>query len=177
MAGIRSIRNHGIGFAEYFRRHVEADASVSARGPVQAGCPQRYQAVNRIRPLRGQRQTEVERIRRIRKKGCESHPLPPAPAAGQAYVPLTSIACHNTTMAEFVSQLKGEPGGDTLRILPWTPQVLKARGLRIQIDGQDAFHDVNRSEGVTLADAIENQLGLKLEERKRNPSRHPRNRR
>ena len=102
------------------------------------------------------------------KKGCESQRLPPAaPAPGQAYVPLTSITCHNTTMAEFVSQLKGEPGGGYI-----TNTAVDSTGLKgswdfeYRLTVRTPFTMLAAPDGVTLADAIENQLGLKLEERK-----------
>jgi uncharacterized protein (TIGR03435 family) len=102
------------------------------------------------------------------KTGCERGlptPIAAAVAGGQISVPLVNISCHNTTMEAFASSLRGFAADyltnavvDSTQLkgswdfdLKWTSKVL------LQFVGPD---------GVTLFDAIDKQLGLKLEEQK-----------
>jgi uncharacterized protein (TIGR03435 family) len=89
--------------------------------------------------------------------GCQGIPQPQSPGAA----PLTTIACRNMTMATFVTLLRGlaaayvtDPAVDQTDLtgpwdfdLKWTPRASLA---------------VAGSDGITLFDAIDKQLGLKL---------------
>src|SRR5207237_10248721 len=101
------------------------------------------------------------------KTGCQMQPptrVAP-PAAGERWIPLTTISCHNLTMEAFASDLRRLGNGyitnsvvDSTGLkgswdfdLNWTP-----RGL-LALAGSD---------GVSIFDAVDKQLGLKLEEQK-----------
>jgi uncharacterized protein (TIGR03435 family) len=98
------------------------------------------------------------------KTGCQPHTVPPpAPTPGQITVPMMALSCHNITMEAFASQLKGPAGGGYT-----TNDVVDSTGLKGSWDFEIKF--ANRTafqitgSGVTLAEAIDKQLGLKLEE-------------
>src|SRR5262245_39318937 len=96
------------------------------------------------------------------KTGCQTQSLTAVPnPGGPISIPMTSISCHSTTMASFASTLNGLSGGyltntveDSTGLkgswdfeLKWTPKPLTP------LAGPDA---------VTIFDAIDKQLGLKL---------------
>ena len=100
------------------------------------------------------------------KTGCETQPQvrPPTPTPGQIIGPMTNVSCHNITMEAFVAELRRLNGGYFTNVtdstglkgswdfdLKWTPKGL------ITIAG---------AEVVTVFDAVDKQLGLKLEEQK-----------
>jgi uncharacterized protein (TIGR03435 family) len=101
------------------------------------------------------------------KTGCQTQPVPPPPPTpGQINFPMIRISCHNMTMEAFVTQLKGIAGGGYI-----TNAVVDSTGLKGSWDFDYKF--TNRgllplagSDAVTLSDAIDKQLGLKLEEQK-----------
>ena len=102
--------------------------------------------------------------------GCQTQPAPARPpsAPGQFALPTTSLVCRNVTMERFAADLKRLTNGYVTNAvvdrtgltgswdveLQFTPRALL--GLAAQVDG---------ATGVSLSDAIDEQLGLKLEER------------
>jgi uncharacterized protein (TIGR03435 family) len=92
--------------------------------------------------------------------GCRYSDPQSNPPAGTA--PLYKFSCHNTSMASFAEDLH-EWAGDYL-----TNPVVDATGLKGTWDFDLEFHSKDRAarvgaDGVTVFDAIEKQLGLKLE--------------
>jgi uncharacterized protein (TIGR03435 family) len=98
--------------------------------------------------------------------GCRNQPAPSAPAApGQVSVPLVRLSCHNMTMGAFAAALRGLSNGYV------TNAVVDSTGLKGAWDFDLQFTSklllqLAGSDGVTLPDAIDKQLGLKLEEQK-----------
>jgi uncharacterized protein (TIGR03435 family) len=99
------------------------------------------------------------------RSGCEMQPLPrsAAPTPGQFVIPTTALSCHNITMEAFATSLRGmadayfrTPVTDSTGLkgswdfdLKWTPKIV------LYLAGAD---------GITIFDAVDKQLGLKLEE-------------
>ena len=98
--------------------------------------------------------------------GCQIQPRPPvAPVPGQMSIPSVAVSCHNVTMEAFAAELRRLANGYITSVvvdstglkgswdfdITWTPQFL------LPMAGSD---------GVTLFDALNKQLGLKLEEQK-----------
>jgi uncharacterized protein (TIGR03435 family) len=102
------------------------------------------------------------------KTGCERGlptPIAPAVAGGQISVPRVDIYCRNTTMEAFASSLRGF-AGDYL-----TNAVVDSTALKGSWDfdlkwTSKGLLPLVGPDGVTLFDAIDKQLGLKLEEQK-----------
>jgi uncharacterized protein (TIGR03435 family) len=102
--------------------------------------------------------------------GCKVQPQPPRPATpGVPYVPTTLYACRNITMEAFAAALKG------IAAAYITNAVVDSTGLKGSWDFDLQFTDrfllqinlqLNGNNGTTLSDAIDKQLGLKLEEQK-----------
>jgi uncharacterized protein (TIGR03435 family) len=103
--------------------------------------------------------------------GCQTQTVPARPPSGvpgQFALPLTGLACHNVTMETFAADLKRLTNGyvtnavlDQTGIkgawdfeLQFTPRALLA--IAAQVDG---------ATGISLSEAIDRQLGLKLDER------------
>src|SRR6266853_3260593 len=103
--------------------------------------------------------------------GCQSQAVPaarPSGVPGQFVLPMTGLACHNVTMETFASDLKRLSNGYVTNAvvdqtglkgswdfeLKFTQRALL--GIAAQMDGASA---------TSLSDAIDKQLGLKLEER------------
>ena len=85
---------------------------------------------------------------------------PPNPPAGS--VPLYTFSCRNTTMAAFAQDLH-DWAGDYL-----TSPVIDTTGLKGAYDFDIKFHSKQRAaragaDGITIFDAVDKQLGLKLE--------------
>ena len=102
------------------------------------------------------------------KTGCQTQPVqvPAATAPDQIRVPMLGIACHNITMEAFAAELKGNAGGGYV-----TNVVVDSTGLKGSWDFDYKFTrkllaQLAGADAVTLPDAIDKQLGLKLEERK-----------
>jgi uncharacterized protein (TIGR03435 family) len=99
--------------------------------------------------------------------GCQSQFVPPAaPAPGQTNVPTLAVSCHNMTVEAFAAELKGIEGGEHI-----ANPVVDSTGLKGSWDFDVRFTPsfalrIAGSDGVTLFDAIDKQLGLKLEEQK-----------
>jgi uncharacterized protein (TIGR03435 family) len=104
--------------------------------------------------------------------GCQTRniPTPPRPSAvpGQFVLPMTGLACHNATMETFAADLKRLSNGYV------TNAVLDQTGLKGSWDFELKFTQrallslaasVDGASGTSLFDAIDKQLGLKLEER------------
>src|ERR1041384_8426593 len=103
--------------------------------------------------------------------GCQTQPVPPRPPSGvpgQFVLPMTSLVCHNITMETFAADLKRLTNGYV------TNAVLDQTGLKGSWDFELQFTQrallniaaqTDGATGISLADAIDKQLGLKLEER------------
>ena len=98
--------------------------------------------------------------------GCQFQPRPPvASVPGQISIPPMTVSCHNLTMEAFAAELRRLANGyinnavvDSTGLtgswdfdLKWTPQGL------LPLAGAD---------GITMFDAVDKQLGLRLEEKK-----------
>lgn len=103
--------------------------------------------------------------------GCQTQPVPaPAPSGvpGQLVLPMTAIACHSVTMETFALELK------RLANAYVTNAVQDQTGLKGSWDfdlkyTQKALLALGNAQGASvtsLADAIDRQLGLKLDEQK-----------
>jgi uncharacterized protein (TIGR03435 family) len=105
-------------------------------------------------------------------QGCQTQavPAPPRPSAvpGQFVLPMTAFTCHNVTMEVFAADLKRLSTGYV------TNAVLDQTGLKGSWDFDLKFTQrallsiaasVDGASGTSLSDAIDKQLGLKLEER------------
>lgn len=96
--------------------------------------------------------------------GCQAQP--PAPVTAPDVPPTTGYSCHNVTMAQFASQLRGYAGAYL------TSPVVDSTGLQgswdFDIKWTNAVARLGESDGtvVTVFDAIDKELGLKLEEQK-----------
>ncbi len=91
---------------------------------------------------------------------CKYIEPPPNPPAGT--VPLYTFSCHNMTMEAFAQDLH-DWAGDYL-----TNPVVDATGLKGGYDFDFKFHSKGRAAragagGITIFDAVDKQLGLKLE--------------
>ena len=103
--------------------------------------------------------------------GCQTQPVPARPPSGvpgQIVLPMTSLVCRNVTMATFAADLKRLTNGYVTNAvldqtgvagswdfeLQFTPRAIL--GLAASMDG---------AQTTSLSDAIDKQLGLKLEER------------
>jgi uncharacterized protein (TIGR03435 family) len=105
--------------------------------------------------------------------GCQAQSVPPpAPSAagapGQFRLPMTSLVCRNVTMETFAADLKRLANGYV------TNAVLDQTGLKGSWDFELKFTQqallslaatVDGASATSLADAIDGQLGLKLEAR------------
>jgi len=103
--------------------------------------------------------------------GCQTKTVPPRPPSGvpgQFALPMTGLACHGVTMATFAADLKRLANGYV------TNAVLDQTGLKGSWDLELQFTQwallglAKSADGATatsLSDAIDKQLGLKLEER------------
>jgi uncharacterized protein (TIGR03435 family) len=95
--------------------------------------------------------------------GCQLQP--PVPATPNS-LPFTAYSCHNVTLAQFASQLRGFAGAYL------TSPVLDSTGLKGSWDfdikwTNAALRAVNNGSSiVTVFEAIDKELGLKLEEQK-----------
>jgi uncharacterized protein (TIGR03435 family) len=118
--------------------------------------------------------------------GCKTGNAPNAVAAGPLPLPARLVTCQNITMAQFVDQLQTLAGSTYIRY-----PVLDATGIEGAWDFSFTFSPINPAQiagargapptggapaeigaadpvgGVTLFDAVEKQLGLKLEAQKR----------
>ena len=98
--------------------------------------------------------------------GCKPQPQPPRPPTpGVPNIPMTLFACRNITMEAFAAALRGISTGYV------SNTVLDLTGLKGAWDFDIKFTQrpllpLAGSDGITLSDAIDKQLGLKLEEQK-----------
>jgi uncharacterized protein (TIGR03435 family) len=96
------------------------------------------------------------------KTGCQGVPQNPAPGT----VPYQVVACHNVTMATFADVLRNFGGGTYL-----ADPVVDQTGLGGAWDFELKWTPRNRlaqagPDGISLFDAVDKQLGLKLEAQK-----------
>jgi uncharacterized protein (TIGR03435 family) len=101
------------------------------------------------------------------KTGCQTQPPAriAAPVGGQISLPRVTVSCHNMTMEAFASALRGLAAGY------FTNAVVDSTGLKGSWDfdlqwTNKGLLPLAGSEGVTIFDAVDKQLGLKLEEQK-----------
>jgi uncharacterized protein (TIGR03435 family) len=102
--------------------------------------------------------------------GCQSQSVPASRAAvpGQLILPMMALACRNITMEKFAADLKRLANGYV------TNAVLDQTGLKGSWDfdlkftqqGLLALANSQGASATSLADAIDSQLGLKLDEQK-----------
>ena len=111
--------------------------------------------------------TKLAKADPTRRSSCR---LPPVEIVSAA-APIFAVTCHNTTMAQFAAQLQG------MGALYITHPVIDATGLKGQFDftmGWSPPHLVKTTDpattdpnpSVTLVEALDKQLGLKLKLRK-----------
>ena len=103
--------------------------------------------------------------------GCQTQSVPAPPPSGvpgQFVLPMTGLACHNITMETFAADLKRLTNGYV------TNAVLDQTGLKGSWDFDLKFTqrallslaaNMDGASATSLSDAIDRQLGLKLEER------------
>jgi len=103
--------------------------------------------------------------------GCQTQPLPVRPTSsvpGQLVLPMTSLVCRNVSMDTFAADLKRLSNGYV------TNAVLDQTGLKGSWDFELQFTQrgllglaasMDGATATSLSDAIDKQLGLKLEER------------
>jgi uncharacterized protein (TIGR03435 family) len=101
------------------------------------------------------------------ESGCKVQPQQaPTPTPGVLTLPMTGYACHNITMAAFAAALRGISGGYV------TNAVVDSTGLKgswdfdIKWNQRAIIQLLGAADAITLSDAIDKQLGLKLEEQK-----------
>jgi len=102
------------------------------------------------------------------KTGCQLQPFsqPASSTPGQPVFPMMMFSCHNMTMEAFAAELKGPAGGGYI-----TNTIVDSTALKGSWDFDLKFMNkgllpLAGSDAVTLFDAIDKQLGLKLEEQK-----------
>jgi uncharacterized protein (TIGR03435 family) len=93
------------------------------------------------------------------KGGCEGQPQNPQPGA----IPYIVMSCHSVTMEAFARQLHDNFGGNYI-----TNPVVDQTGLKGAWDFELKWHGRGQlaragADGITIFDAIDKQLGLKLE--------------
>jgi uncharacterized protein (TIGR03435 family) len=103
--------------------------------------------------------------------GCQTQNIPAPPrsgVAGQFVLPMTGLVCHNVTMERFAADLKSLSNGYV------SNAVLNQTGLTGSWDFELKFTQrgllalagqLDGASATSLSDAIDKQLGLKLEER------------
>jgi uncharacterized protein (TIGR03435 family) len=100
------------------------------------------------------------------KTACQTRPRPlAAPVPGQVAFPQMSVSCFNMTMEAFASELR------RLAVGYFTNAVVDSTGLKGSWDFEFEFTSkgilpLAGSDGVTIFDAVDKQLGLRLEEQK-----------
>jgi uncharacterized protein (TIGR03435 family) len=101
------------------------------------------------------------------EKGCKNQPAPPPPPTpGVLNLPSTLISCHNITMEAFASALRGLAGGYVQNGVVDSTGLKGAWDFDLKFSQQFAIQILGAADAVTLTDAIDKQLGLKLEEQK-----------
>jgi uncharacterized protein (TIGR03435 family) len=100
------------------------------------------------------------------KTGCQRQPPGQVTTVeGQIRIPMNSVSCHNMTMEAFASELRGmDPTYFTNAVIDstglkgsWDFDLKWAIKANFRLAGPDA---------VTISDAVDKQLGLKIEEQK-----------
>jgi uncharacterized protein (TIGR03435 family) len=101
------------------------------------------------------------------ESGCKLQPqATPPPTPGVPNIPMTGYSCHNITMTAFAATLRGISGGYV------TNAVVDSTGLKgswdfdIKWSQRFVIQLIGSADAVTLPEAIDKQLGLKLEEQK-----------
>jgi uncharacterized protein (TIGR03435 family) len=99
--------------------------------------------------------------------GCKSQAAPPpAQTPGVLNLPATLISCHNTTMEAFSAALRGLAPGYVQNSVVDSTGLKGSWDFDIKFSQQFAIQILGAADAVTLSDAIDKQLGLKLEEQK-----------
>lgn len=99
--------------------------------------------------------------------GCKSQPqtLPPA-TPGVLNLPMTAIACHNMTMEAFAAALRGISQGSLNNAVADSTGLKGAWDFDLKWSSRIVFDLLGGADAITLPDAVDKQLGLKLEEQK-----------
>ena len=99
--------------------------------------------------------------------GCKSQPqtLPPA-TPGVLNLPMTAVACHNMTMEAFAAALRGISQGSINNAVVDSTGLKGAWDFDLKWSSRIVFDLLGGADAVTLPDAVDKQLGLKLEEQK-----------
>jgi uncharacterized protein (TIGR03435 family) len=98
--------------------------------------------------------------------GCKPQPQAlPAPTPGVPNVPMTVFACHNITMEAFAAALRGFAPAYVTNAVVDSTELKGSWDFDIKFT-QRPLLQLAGSDGVSLLDAIDKQLGLKLEEQK-----------
>ena len=110
----------------------------------------------------GKGKPKIKEASKSGEPGCQGVPLKPEPGT----VPYVAISCHNVTMALFADVLGGYARG-----IYFADPAVDQTGLSGAWDFDLKFTQRNRlaqagSDGISLFDAVDKQLGLKLEAKK-----------
>jgi uncharacterized protein (TIGR03435 family) len=103
--------------------------------------------------------------------GCQSQQVPaprPSGAPGQFALPMTGIACRNVTMGTLAAELKRLTGGYVANAVLDETGLTGSWDLDLQFTPRAMLRLAASMDGATataLSDAIDKQLGLKLEDR------------
>jgi uncharacterized protein (TIGR03435 family) len=103
--------------------------------------------------------------------GCQTQAVPPprpSGVPGQFVVPMTGLACRNATMERFAADLKRLTNGYITNAVVDQTGLKGAWDFELQFTQRAMLALAASMDGATvvsLSDAIDNQLGLKLEER------------
>jgi uncharacterized protein (TIGR03435 family) len=103
--------------------------------------------------------------------GCHTQPVParpPSGAPGQFVLPMTRLVCHNVTMEAFAVDLKRLTNGYVTNAVLDQTGITGSWDFEVQYTLRALLGAAASMDGATvtsLSDAIDKQLGLKLEER------------
>ena len=103
--------------------------------------------------------------------GCQTQQVPPprpSGAPGQFVLPMTGIACRNVTMGTLAADLKRLTGGYVANAVVDETGLTGSWDLEVQFTPRGMLGLAASMDGATaisLSDAIDKQLGLKLEDR------------
>jgi uncharacterized protein (TIGR03435 family) len=115
----------------------------------------------------GKGKPKLKESDRTGETGCKSQPAPPpAPAPGVLSLPGTLVSCHNTTMEAFAAALRGLAPGFVQNAVVDSTGLKGSWDFDFKFSQQFAIQILGAADAVTLSDAIDKQLGLKLEEQK-----------
>src|SRR5262245_10348874 len=98
--------------------------------------------------------------------GCKSQPQPPpTPAPGTISLPMVGYSCHNMTMETFAAALRNIGAGYVTNAVTDSTELKGSWDFDIKFNPRVIIFAAS-ADTISLSDAIDKQLGLKLEERK-----------